>query len=148
MKTELELNEMILSLTSIIRDQHPELLKFLNDKPVTIPYDEHDVVNAQTLSAYYDALVVLLAEYKSKGISNLKLDRALSLTIPEIQIMEHENSYQDLLTEVNNVTLSYNDVGEGDVPVLFLHGFPFDKSMWKGQLDALKSKNQIGRAHV
>jgi len=57
--------------------------------------------------------------------------------------MESDNSYQNLLTEVNNFTISYNDVGEGKIPVIFLHGFPFDKSMWKGQLDSLNSSYRL-----
>ena len=40
--------------------------------------------------------------------------------------------------KVNNINMSYDDVGEGKVPVIFLHGFPFDKSMWKGQINYLK----------
>jgi len=52
--------------------------------------------------------------------------------------MELDNSFQNLPIVINNVTLSYNDVGEGEIPVIFLHGFPFDKSMWKNQLDSLK----------
>ncbi|MBK8504788.1 MAG: alpha/beta hydrolase [Saprospiraceae bacterium] len=57
--------------------------------------------------------------------------------------MKSDNAYQNLFTEVNNITISYNDVGEGSIPVIFLHGFPFDKSMWKGQLDCLKSSNRV-----
>jgi pimeloyl-ACP methyl ester carboxylesterase len=49
----------------------------------------------------------------------------------------------NLTIEVNNFTLSYDDVGEGDVPVIFLHGFPFDKSMWHVQLDVLKTSHRL-----
>ena len=143
MKTELELNEMILGLTNIIRDKYPDLLKFLNEKPVTIPYEEHPTITVEALTSYYDALVGLVSRYLSIGLKDLKLDSALNLRIPEIQTMEHENSYQDLLTEVSNFTISYNDVGEGEIPIIFLHGFPFDKTMWKGQLDNLKSNNRL-----
>ena len=40
---------------------------------------------------------------------------------------------------VGNLNLSYDDVGTGDVPVIFLHGFPFSKGMWRGQLAYLGS---------
>jgi len=50
--------------------------------------------------------------------------------------------YKNFLTEVNNTTISYYDVGEGIVPIIFLHGFPFDKSMWMGQLDSLISSHR------
>jgi 3-oxoadipate enol-lactonase len=40
---------------------------------------------------------------------------------------------------VNDITISYNDIGPDDAPVIiFIHGFPLNKSMWKKQVDALK----------
>lgn len=57
--------------------------------------------------------------------------------------MKSNNNYENLSVEVNNSVLYYNDVGEGDVPILFLHGFPFDKSMWNEQLDSLKSLHRV-----
>ena len=53
--------------------------------------------------------------------------------------MELHNTYKNLLTKVNDHIITYNDFDEGSIPVIFLHGYPFDKSMWKGQLDTLKS---------
>lgn len=44
----------------------------------------------------------------------------------------------NLSMEVNGINLSYDDLGEGRIPIIFLHGFPFDKTMWAGQLDYLK----------
>src|SRR5262249_34568143 len=38
--------------------------------------------------------------------------------------------------ELRGLELAYTDVGTGP-PVLLLHGFPFDKSMWIEQVDAL-----------
>jgi 3-oxoadipate enol-lactonase len=49
----------------------------------------------------------------------------------------------DLTVNVNNINLSYDDVGEGYIPIVFLHGFPFDKSMWQEQLDFLKSTHRV-----
>ena len=40
---------------------------------------------------------------------------------------------------IDNVTVCYDDIGEGNIPVILIHGFPFNKSMWKPQLDFLKS---------
>ena len=48
----------------------------------------------------------------------------------------------NLTIELDDFNLSYDDVGEGNLPVIFLHGFPFDKSMWKGQLDFLKDAHR------
>jgi len=49
----------------------------------------------------------------------------------------------DLTVNVNNINLSYDDVGEGSIPIVFLHGFPFDKTMWQEQLDYLKSTHRV-----
>jgi 3-oxoadipate enol-lactonase len=48
-----------------------------------------------------------------------------------------------LTLPLNDFQLSYDDVGEGNTPIICLHGFPFDKTMWQGQLDFLKSSNRI-----
>ena len=141
MKTELELNEMILEITKNIREKKPELLKFLDEMPVTIPYDENPPKHLKTLTSYYDSLVALVEEHRND--KNSISENALNMPLTEIVIMEQENSYQNFLTEVNDTTISYKDVGEGDTPILFLHGFPFDKSMWKGQIDSLKASNRV-----
>lgn len=49
----------------------------------------------------------------------------------------------NLSTSINNHQLSYNDVGEGSIPIICLHGYPFDKTMWQEQLDFLNSLNRI-----
>ncbi|MEO6904158.1 MAG: alpha/beta hydrolase [Bacteroidia bacterium] len=145
MKTELELNEKILAVTNRIREKHPELLEYLNEMPITIPYEENPTINVKALSSYYDSLVALVEdyEYEENTIINGQPENTLHLPIKDIVKMEQDNSYEDLLTEVNDITISYNDVGEGIVPVIFVHGFPFSKSMWKGQLDSLKSSNRV-----
>ncbi|HRG10202.1 MAG TPA: alpha/beta hydrolase, partial [Cyclobacteriaceae bacterium] len=50
-----------------------------------------------------------------------------------------------MLTEkrilVNEVEISYFQTGADDgLPILFIHGFPFNKLMWANQLEALKNK--------
>ncbi len=40
----------------------------------------------------------------------------------------------DLTAKLSEISISYNDIGEGEIPVIFIHGFPFDKSMWSPQL--------------
>lgn len=49
----------------------------------------------------------------------------------------------NLTINVNGIKLSYDDVGEGSVPVIFLHGFPIDKSMWHSQVESLKSTHRV-----
>lgn len=57
--------------------------------------------------------------------------------------MKTANKGFNLTIPVNNFELSYDDLGEGNVPIIFLHGFPFDKSMWQGQLDFLKPSYRV-----
>jgi 3-oxoadipate enol-lactonase len=57
--------------------------------------------------------------------------------------MTTETKGYNLTTTVNNFNLSYDDVGEGRIPVIFLHGFPFDKTMWHLQLDHLKASYRL-----
>ena len=57
--------------------------------------------------------------------------------------METEIKGYNLTIPVNNFHLSYDDVGEGSIPIIFLHGYPFDKTMWQLQLDFLKSSNRL-----
>jgi len=48
--------------------------------------------------------------------------------------MENHPRGYELSVKVNNFQLAYNDVGESEIPIICLHGFPFDKSMWDEQL--------------
>lgn len=57
--------------------------------------------------------------------------------------MEAAIQGENLTINVNNFDLSYDDFGKGTIPILFLHGFPFDKSMWKSQIDFLKDTNRV-----
>jgi len=44
--------------------------------------------------------------------------------------------------EVNGVQLSYEDQGEG-LPVLFIHGFPFDHQLWNPQIETLSQNYRV-----
>ena len=142
MKTELELNEMILELTKNIREKKPELLELLGEMPVTVPYEENPPKHLKTLKSYYDSLLTLVEEHK-KDPNKLTSTSTLNIPLTEIVMMEQENSYQNLVTEVNDITISYKDVGKGNIPIIFLHGFPLDKSMWKGQIESLKDSHRV-----
>jgi 3-oxoadipate enol-lactonase len=49
----------------------------------------------------------------------------------------------DLTIPVSDFILSYDDLGEGEMPVIFLHGYPFSKAMWKQQLEFLQSAHRV-----
>jgi pimeloyl-ACP methyl ester carboxylesterase len=57
--------------------------------------------------------------------------------------MKKSTQGYNLTVNVNDFNLSYDDVGEGLVPIVFLHGFPFDKTMWQEQLDYLKTTHRV-----
>ena len=45
---------------------------------------------------------------------------------------------------INNLAVSYSDHGPDDAPVIiFIHGFPFNKSMWNGQIESLKDNYRV-----
>jgi len=45
---------------------------------------------------------------------------------------------------INNLSVGYNDQGPADEPVIiFLHGFPLNKSMWDIQVEALKENYRV-----
>ena len=45
---------------------------------------------------------------------------------------------------VNDLSVSYNDEGKAADPVIiFIHGFPFNKSMWDKQAEALKENYRV-----
>jgi len=54
------------------------------------------------------------------------------------------NLGKNIRLNVNNLTVSYNDSGSNEAPVIiFIHGFPFTKSMWEGQVEALKDHYRL-----
>ena len=45
---------------------------------------------------------------------------------------------------INDLSVSYSDDGnENDSVIVFIHGFPLDKSMWKGQIENLRNKYRV-----
>jgi 3-oxoadipate enol-lactonase len=44
---------------------------------------------------------------------------------------------------INNLAVSYFDSGGTGIPVIFIHGFPFDKSMWLPQIESLADKYRM-----
>ncbi|MFY9310127.1 MAG: alpha/beta fold hydrolase [Bacteroidia bacterium] len=50
---------------------------------------------------------------------------------------------ENIEIRTGDITVRYNDLGEGSIPVIFIHGFPFDKTMWQPQTEALKNNNRV-----
>jgi len=49
----------------------------------------------------------------------------------------------NLYLTLNGTLVCYDDLGQGEIPVLFLHGFPFDKSCWDPQMAALQQEHRV-----
>ena len=64
MKTETLLIEKIMSITSLVREKHPELMKFLEEMSVTIPNESDPNLNLKALNDYYNSLADLLKKYE------------------------------------------------------------------------------------
>lgn len=63
MKTEAELSKNIVKMTMTIRNEFPELIKFLSEMPQTIPNQENPEINRKVLQDYYDSLEDLIRKY-------------------------------------------------------------------------------------
>lgn len=63
MDTEEELNEKIMKITMVIHENYPELSKFLNEMPVTIPIINRPEVKVHNLENYYNSLVSIFRNY-------------------------------------------------------------------------------------
>ena len=63
MKTEKEINQAILEITMKIRNENPELIKYLSEMPVTIPDIDQPQITIKVLSDYYKSLENLLNKY-------------------------------------------------------------------------------------
>ena len=56
---------------------------------------------------------------------------------------KEQETGSDLMIKIKGRSVCFNDYGKGELPILFLHGFPFDKSSWQLQLEALKETNRV-----
>lgn len=50
---------------------------------------------------------------------------------------------REVIVHVNGIAVCYDDLGEGKLPVIFIHGFPFNKSMWRNQAEHLKDLTRV-----
>ncbi len=63
MKSKKELNAAILKIITTIKNEFPELMKFLNEMPNTIPDIKNPVINKKNLQDYCNSLENLLRKY-------------------------------------------------------------------------------------
>src|SRR5665811_1005464 len=54
------------------------------------------------------------------------------------------NTGKNIHITTNNITVSYTDEGPDNAPVIiFIHGFPFSKEMWKKQMESLNENFRV-----
>jgi len=58
-----DLNLKIMQVTQEIRNYYPELTKFLEEMPVTIPNDKNMEITLEVLQSYYESLTTILNDY-------------------------------------------------------------------------------------
>jgi len=66
-----ELNSKILKVTMIIKDQYPELSKYIEEMPVTIPDEKRPDITLGNLKSYFDSLNSMLNKYILEHPENL-----------------------------------------------------------------------------
>ena len=71
---EKDLNSKILKITMDIKDNYPELSKYLEEMPVTIPDEQNPDITLKNLSSYYDSLNSLLNKYNLEQSQNNSSD--------------------------------------------------------------------------
>ncbi|MES2397969.1 MAG: hypothetical protein V4549_18295 [Bacteroidota bacterium] len=62
-EAEKDLNSKVLEITLKIKDQYPELSKYIEEMPVTIPDEKKPEITLKNLKAYYDSLNDVLSKY-------------------------------------------------------------------------------------
>ena len=69
MQTIEEINQKILLRTLSIGANYPELSKYIEEMPITIPNLENPQITLQNLKEYYHSLNVLVINYASTHIA-------------------------------------------------------------------------------
>lgn len=59
------LNKMIMEITEKINNNHPELVDFLNEMPITMPDEKDPSVTIETLKKYYTSLENLIEQFEN-----------------------------------------------------------------------------------
>jgi hypothetical protein len=68
---ELQLNKDILKITLIIKSQYPELSKYMEEMPDTIPNSRTPEITLRNLQSYYDSLQAIVKEYSETHTAKL-----------------------------------------------------------------------------
>jgi hypothetical protein len=67
MKTEVQLNQEILETTTMIRNQYPELIKYLNETQLNTAINNRSEINIKVLANYAQSLKNIIIKH---GVSH------------------------------------------------------------------------------
>ena len=70
MKTVADWEQDIVSLTSKINQDFPELIKYINEIPVVVSGDDDTEINIKNLEDYYNSLLTVLNTYSKTHTEN------------------------------------------------------------------------------
>lgn len=49
----------------------------------------------------------------------------------------------DIYIKVNGVRICFDDIGDSQIPIIFIHGFPFNKNSWQPQVEFLRERHRV-----
>jgi hypothetical protein len=64
----METNKKILEVTLKIKNNYPELSKYVEEMPITIPNDEDPKINLKSLEDYLNSLNALINKYEEESL--------------------------------------------------------------------------------
>jgi len=125
-------DEKNLALTMKIRNDFPELLKFLDEMPNTFQNKSFPENENEEQRIYYESLTSLLNNYVLETAKK-HVDDSIART-PRFNTK----------IAVNGHELCYCENGPELGPTLiFIHGFPFNQTMWHNQVVALQKNYRV-----
>ena len=63
MENDEDINVKIMKITMVIQENYPELSKYLNEMPVTVPIEQYPELNDTHHEKYYESLLALFRNY-------------------------------------------------------------------------------------
>ena len=87
-KNEKELNAKILEVTMKIRYHFPELSKFLDEIPITIPTGKDREITLNHLREYYESLILILDKIQIDLSKNRRITKASQLDL--LSVKQHD----------------------------------------------------------
>ena len=100
MKTKIELEQNIITITTKIYDEFPELSKYVSEMPAN--NSENEEINIKNLEDYYNSLKEVMNEYSKTHNSSIAKKNTAKTDYPDLQIYPpSEDIYQQFKEETD-----------------------------------------------